>query len=62
MILLVASNKDIAGLNITKQLIDNYPFKVTGNIFQNNPVYHAQLKTKEVKLILLREETINAQT
>ena len=62
MILLVASNKDVAGLTITRQVLDHYPFKVTGTTFQKNPVYHAQVNKKEVTLLLLNEETINAQT
>jgi len=62
MILLVASNKDVAGLNIARQVLDHYPFKVTGTTFQKNPVYQAQVNKKEVTLIFLNEETINAQT
>jgi D-aminoacyl-tRNA deacylase len=61
MILLVASNKDTAGLNITRQVLDHYPFKITGKAFQGNPVYSAQVNTKEITLIVLNEETINAQ-
>ncbi len=61
MILLVGSNKDVASLTITRQVLDHYPFKVTGTTFQKNPVYHAQVNMKEVTLVLLNEETINAQ-
>ena len=61
MILLVASNKDTAGLNITRQVLDHYPFKVTGATFQKNPVYSARINKKEVTLIILSEEAINAQ-
>lgn len=61
MILLVASNKDVAGLNIARQILDHYPFKVTGATFQKNPVYQSQINKKEVTLIILNEETINAQ-
>jgi D-aminoacyl-tRNA deacylase len=61
MILLVASNKDTAGLNIARQVLDHYPFKVTGTTFQKNPIYQAQVNKKEVTLIILNEETINAQ-
>ena len=62
MILLVASNKDVASLNIARQVLDHYPFKVTGTSFQKNPVYHAQVNKKDVTLLILNEETINAQT
>ena len=61
MILLVASNKDVAGLTIARQVLDHYPFKVTGTSFQKNPVYHAQVNRKDVTLLILSEETINAQ-
>jgi D-aminoacyl-tRNA deacylase len=61
MILLVASNKDAAGLNITRQVLDHYPFKITDTTFQKNPVYSAYVNKKEVTLIILSEETINAQ-
>jgi D-aminoacyl-tRNA deacylase len=61
IILLVASNKDVAGLNIARQVLDHYPFKVTGTTFQKNPVYSAQVNKKDVTLIILNEETINAQ-
>jgi len=61
MILLVASNKDAAGLNIARQVLNHYPFKVTGTTFQKNPIYQAQVNKKEVTLIILNEETINAQ-
>jgi D-aminoacyl-tRNA deacylase len=61
MILLVASNKDVAGLNITRQVLAHYPFKITGTTFQENPVYHARVNKKDITLIILNEETINAQ-
>jgi D-aminoacyl-tRNA deacylase len=62
MILLVASKKDTAGLNIARQVLDHYPFKVTGTTFQGNPVYATTVNRKKVTLIVLNEETINAQT
>jgi D-aminoacyl-tRNA deacylase len=61
MILLAASSKDVAGLNITRQVLDHYPFKITGKAFQGNPVYLTTVNGKEVTLIVLKEETINAQ-
>ena len=62
MILLVASNKDVASLTITRQVLDHYPFKVTGTTFQKNPIYQAQINKKDITLLILREETIKAQT
>jgi D-aminoacyl-tRNA deacylase len=61
MILLAASNKDIAGLNIAKQILNHYPFRKTSNIFQENPVYSAEINGKQVQLITLKEETVNSQ-
>ncbi len=62
MILLVASSKDVAGLNIARQILNHYPFSKTSRIFQENPVYHAEINGKQVRLVTLQEETINAQT
>lgn len=61
MILIVSSRKDPAGSNIKQQVLNNYPFNETGETFQENPVYSANVQGKEVRLITLNEETINAQ-
>jgi D-aminoacyl-tRNA deacylase len=61
MILLVASNKDIASLNIAKQILNHYPFEKTTANFQENPVYEANIVDREVKLVTLSEESIYAQ-
>ncbi|MEM2082025.1 MAG: D-aminoacyl-tRNA deacylase [Candidatus Bathyarchaeia archaeon] len=61
MILLVASLKDIASLTITRQVLEHYPFKPTGQTFQGNPIYSAIVNRNEVNLIILGEESINAQ-
>ena len=39
MILIVASNKDTASLNIKHQILTRYPFKETSEVFQQNPIY-----------------------
>jgi D-aminoacyl-tRNA deacylase len=62
MILVAASNKDIAGINIANQVLKNYPFTKTIQTFQETPVYTAQINKKPVALITLKEETIHAQT
>jgi len=62
MILLAASTKDPAGLNIAKQILNHYPFKKTNQTFQENPVYKAEINSKQVHLVTLKEETVNAQT
>lgn len=62
MILLVASNKDIASLNIAKQILNHYPFEKQQETFQENPIYKATLKDKITKLVTLKDESIYAQT
>jgi D-aminoacyl-tRNA deacylase len=61
MILLVASNKDIASLNIKKQILNHYPFNETSEKFQENPIYQTTVGSRTVKLITLNEESIHAQ-
>ena len=61
IILLVASNKDIASLNIAKQIISHYPFEKSTANFQENPIYQASIADREVKLVTLSEESIYAQ-
>lgn len=61
MILLVASNKDVASLNIKEQILDHYPFRKMDKIFQQNPVYTAEINHKTVNLVTLKEESVEAQ-
>jgi D-aminoacyl-tRNA deacylase len=61
MILLVASSKDIAGVNIARHILNQYPFTKTNEAFQENPVYSAEINGKKVRFVTLKEETINAQ-
>src|SRR4030042_5193910 len=61
MIILAASSKDVAGVNIAKQILNHYPFNKTRRTFQENPVYHAEINQKQISLVTLKEETINAQ-
>jgi D-aminoacyl-tRNA deacylase len=60
MILLVASNKDIASLNIKDQILNNYEFRIT-EVFQGNPTYTADVNGKKVTLATLNEESVQAQ-
>jgi D-aminoacyl-tRNA deacylase len=62
MILLVASNKDIASLNIKEQILNKYLFHKTEQTFQQNPVFNADLNGKVVTLATLNEESVRAQT
>jgi D-aminoacyl-tRNA deacylase len=61
MILLVASRKDTASLNIAKHILNRYPFSVTGETFQETPSFSADINRKKVTFITLNEEAINAQ-
>jgi D-aminoacyl-tRNA deacylase len=61
MILVTASRKDAAGLNIAKQILSHYPFSPTGETFQDNPVHSANVKGKKVTLAILSQEAVNAQ-
>jgi len=61
IILLVASNKDIASLNIARQILNHYPFEKTNENFQENPTYKANIRNRKVKLVTLNEESVHAQ-
>ena len=62
MILLVASQKDPAGINIKQQIINHYHFQETCGVFQQNPTYTADFEGKKVTLITLNQESVTAQT
>ncbi len=61
MILLVSSKKDVASLNIAKQILENYSFEEKAS-FQGNPVYETILGNRKVRLITLKEESVKAQS
>jgi D-aminoacyl-tRNA deacylase len=61
MILLVASKKDIASLNIKKQILDQYPFRKTSKTFQRNPIYAGNLNGKDIMFVTLNQESVYAQ-
>ena len=62
MILIVASNKDTASLNIKQQILNQYPFKETSTNFQQNPIYTTELTGKNVVLVTLSQESVTAKT
>jgi D-aminoacyl-tRNA deacylase len=62
MILLVASNKDGASLNIKRQILSSYPFKETGDRYHQNPIYTADINKNKILLITLSHESVNAQS
>jgi D-aminoacyl-tRNA deacylase len=61
MILLVASSKDIASMNIKKQVLDHYQFEKTTDSFQENTVLEAYISQKKVKFLTLNQESVYAQ-
>jgi len=61
MILVAASIKDMAGVNIAKQVLNNYPFAETGETYQENLVYSAEINVKQIRLVTLKDEAIYAQ-
>ena len=61
MVLIVASNKDTASQNISRRILEHYPFEKTPNEFQGNAVYELSIKGKKVKLVTLKDESIYAQ-
>ena len=61
MILLVHSTRDIAGVNIAKNILQLYPFTKTKQTYQENPIYAAEINGKQISFITLNEEAVNAQ-
>lgn len=61
MILLVASNKDTASLNIKDQILKNYIFKESTEKFDGNSMFNADVNEKKVTLITLNDESVKAQ-
>lgn len=61
MILIVASEKDVASLNIKKQILENCGHRETGESFQENPVYAFKVNEKDVLLVTLNDESVQAQ-
>jgi D-aminoacyl-tRNA deacylase len=58
MILIVASTKDIAGMNIAQKIIENYAFERLSEGFRQNPVYRKTVSGREVKLVFVDEEPV----
>jgi D-tyrosyl-tRNA(Tyr) deacylase len=61
VILLVHSTRDIAGVNIAKSMLQRYPFTKTTRMFQENPIYTAEINGRHVTFLTLKEEAVNAQ-
>jgi len=61
MILIVASSRDMASLNIKKQILNSYNFNETAENFQGNLIYTTEVNGKDIKLVTLRDESTYAQ-
>ena len=59
--MLVHSTRDIAGVNIAKNLLQLYPFAKTKQTYQENPIYLSEINGKQISFITLKEEAVNAQ-
>ncbi len=61
MIVLIASSKDVASLNIKEEILKHYPFRKTTKEFQGNSLFFAEIEGKKVTLATLSEESVKAQ-
>jgi D-aminoacyl-tRNA deacylase len=61
MILLAASMKDLAGMNIAQKILEHYDFEETSEVFHEKPVYLKKLREGEAKLIFVKEEPVYTQ-
>jgi len=62
MILIVASKKDIASMNIAQQILSHYEFERLSESFDGNPVYRRRLQDSEIRMLFLNKDLINAQS
>jgi len=61
MILIVASNKDVASTNIAQKIVELHNFEKTEQVFQENPIYERNNNSSDIKLVTINSESINAQ-
>ena len=61
MILIVASTKDVAGMNIAQQILEHYGFERLSEVFHENPVYLKRVHDREVRLLFVKEEPVYTQ-
>ncbi len=61
MILIVASKKDEAGMNIAQKIIEQHGFEATSERFQDSTVHYKKIGDAEAKLVFIKEDSINAQ-
>jgi D-aminoacyl-tRNA deacylase len=61
MILLMASNKDIASQNIKQQILENYPFTQVPEMYQQSILHTLDIGGEIVTLATLNHESVTAQ-
>ncbi len=61
MILIVASTKDIASVNIAHQITERYNFEKLSDTFQESSVFFKHIANHDVKLICIKQELIHSQ-
>jgi len=61
MILIVASTKDTAGMNIAQEIIDHYKFEKASEVFHQNSIYVKKFQSREFKLVFVNEEPVYTQ-
>lgn len=62
MILIVASNKDVASLNISRQILENYEFQESSETYDGSKVYETTFNNRITRLVTLNEESVYAQS
>lgn len=61
MILIVASNRDVASRNIAAKIVDVYNFEECAETFRSNLTYRKILKRREIRLVTVEDELPLAQ-
>ena len=61
MNLFIASTKDIAGMNIAKQLIEKYRFEKLNETFYKNPIFLKSFQKIKIKLLFVDTEIVDTQ-
>jgi len=61
MILVVASTKDVASMNIANQIIERYAFEKLSETFQQNNTYLKRVGRRDIRLVFINLELIHSQ-
>ena len=61
MILIVASTKDTASMNIADQIKERYDFEKLSDQFQGNSLYFRRIANHDIKMVFTNQELIHSQ-